>query len=138
MGKKIKILLGVVIFFAAVIFAYFNSQKVTLYYWEDKPIPLLGYEAIKVEPSPGMDPIEKRGDARGIPLFLLIIISFVLGFATNWMLSLRDYIKVKWNLRKTNRELKKAKKDKVSYQAKPESVPTVEKAASKENKPQAP
>ena len=117
--KRFKILVGLLILLLLVIFASFNSQGVIIYYWKDLPLPILGYE----KGAPGQEGLTEAGpkDPRGIPVFLLVFVSLILGYLLSWFIGIGDQYKTARAGRKARKQAARLEMEVENLRKKPVS-----------------
>lgn len=123
--KAIKFLIAMFFMFIIIIFGTANNEKVTINYWMGKS--LLGYEKIQPEPtgenvSTGEMP-KPVIVPRKLSLWIVIFSCFTLGFLVAYIIMLQDNVRVRTQLRRTKKKLKKIEAEKTDIQVVSASEP---------------
>ena len=104
--KRVKILLGIVLFVILMVFALSNKEEVRVHYWGDRTLALAGHED-----APAGAPEEFAPPARPVPLFVVIFGCFGLGFAVSWLFGLGPHFRMRSQLRRCRRTTRQHEKE---------------------------
>jgi uncharacterized integral membrane protein len=107
--KRLKIVLGLVVFGLLMVFAVSNDHAVYINFGKGHPLPLLGSEYPPGTPDPPPPDAEKV--PRPIPVYLLVFLCFGAGFVVSWAMGTAERLQMKRVLKQKVQEIRELNKE---------------------------